>query len=331
MKTEIDFLSPAPTYQELLFDVKLHRVFSDFIIPSTKLVQTIEAPNDRAVVNQTNGKVVGMVGKNYKLISNKEAIEKGKQIFTQLYPHVQTDELIPFKVFAPLSKSSAHIDLIHKNVDFGIVEQDRWLPFLRISNSYNRSCALSYEIGFVRALCSNGVLFNKKSMKLKYYHINGNKIEVNSDAKQIEEVWTEFKRQCIGLQGFLISRKYMFPLVCKVLNINLEQPHKNQLKKKIEILRNIKEVIVGLTKRYFDELGDNAYAAFNVVTDLVSRQDEYKNLTGYYFNVRSFYARPTDWMEDFSKIITDTKFDFQSYLKPIIEDLEKFKDQSLLD
>jgi hypothetical protein len=86
-----------------------------------------------------------------------------------------------------------------------------------------------------------------------------------------------------------------------------------------------------LTKRYTDESGSDAYTAFNVVTDLVSHQDQYKNLTGYYFNVRSYFAKPTDWMKDFSTKIKGESFVYTEYLKDTIDKLERIREHTEME
>jgi hypothetical protein len=331
MKNEIDFKSPTHNLQDILFKVKLQDVYSDFRFPATLFPLPIGTPDYRAVVNQSNGQIISIVGKNYQLISNEEAIAMGKQIFTQLYPGVKADELIPYKVVAPNSKASAHIDLIHEKVNFKVWEQETWLPFLRTTNSYNRSVALSFEIGFVRKLCSNGVLFNKRSIKLKYLHNKGNTVDVIHAANQIKTTSNLFTDQCLSLKDYEIPKELMFALVCQILNVNLELPKDNQMKKKINSLQNLIELTKVLSARYTNEVGSNAYAAFNVVTDLISNQDQYKNLTGFYFNVRSFYAKPTDWMDEFSGKIADNNFGFDGYLKKTIDSLKVVKDKTKLE
>jgi hypothetical protein len=331
MNNEIDFKSPTHKLQDVLYKVKLQEVYSEFRFPATLFNLPVGTPDYRAVVNQSNGQIISIVGKNYQLISNEDAIEMGKQIFTQLYPSVKTSELIPYKVVAPNSKASAHIDLIHESVNFSVWEQESWLPFLRTTNSYNRSVALSFEIGFVRKLCSNGVLFNKQSIKLKYLHNKGNRVDIVSAANQIKTTSDLFKNQCTSLKAYSFPPELMFALVCQILNINLELPKDNQMKKKINSLENLIQLTKVLTDRYTKEVGSNAYAAFNVVTDMVSHQDQYKNLTGYYFNVRSFYSKPTDWMDDFSGQIANDSFGFDGYLKKTIDSLKLVKDKTKLE
>ena len=332
MKNEIDFKSKTHSIQEILYDVKLQEVYSNFRFSSTSNNLPVGTSNYKAVVNQSSGQIISIVSKNYQLISNKNAIEMGKQIFTQLYPSVNANDLIPYKVVAPNSKASAHIDLIHKDVNFNVWEQETWLPFLRTTNSYNRSVALSFEIGFVRKLCSNGVLFNKQSIKLKYLHNKGNRVDAISAAKQIKATSDLFTDQCQRLKAYLLPQELMFALVCQILNINLELPKEyNQIKKKINSLQNLIELTKILTTRYTNEFGSNAYAAFNVVTDLVSHQDQYRNLTGYFFNVRSFFSKPTDWMDDFTNKTKDKNFMYSDYLKDTIDRLKAIRHNTKLE
>jgi hypothetical protein len=331
MSREIDYAHPTNKLNDVLFNVKLQDIYSEFRFPETLFNQQIFTNNHRAIVNQSNGEIISIVGKNYKLISNEKAIEMGKQIFTQLYPEIKTDDLIPYKVVAPISKASAHIDLIHKDVNFSVWEQEKWLPFLRTTNSYNRSYALAFEIGFARKLCSNGVLFNKKTMKLKYLHSKSNRIELLNDTAQIKATSNLFIEQCKSLRKYEMPKELIIPLVFQILNINLELPEKRQITKKLNYLHNLIEMVKVLTDRYFIELGSNAYAAFNVMTDIVSHQDEYKNLTGFYFSVRSFYARPSDWMEAFSEHITNKNFELDEYLEKTIKSLEGVKKQTQME
>lgn len=90
-------LKARHTLQDVLFKVKLQEVYSDFRFPATLFPLPVGTPDYRAVVNQSNGQIISIVGKNYQLISNEEAIAMGKQIFTQLYPWVKANELIPLQ------------------------------------------------------------------------------------------------------------------------------------------------------------------------------------------------------------------------------------------
>ena len=94
MNNAIDFKGPTHKLQDVLFKVKLQDVHSNFHFPNTLFTLPVGTPNYRAIVNQSDGQIISIVGKNYQLISNEEALEKGKEIFTQLYPFVKPNELM---------------------------------------------------------------------------------------------------------------------------------------------------------------------------------------------------------------------------------------------
>jgi hypothetical protein len=326
MNNPIDFKKTAQNLNDVLFDVDLNDVYSYFNLPGTQNPEPVYAPYHKAIVNKQNGHIVSIVGKNYRLISNKEAFEMGKNLFCRLYPFVKVNELLPYNVITPAFKASAHIDLIHESVNFMVLEQEDWLPFLRISNSYNRSCALSFEIGFVRKLCSNGVMYNKQSTKLKYVHTNSTNMNLLTDAKKINEVQTIFINQCKQLSNYKLDHKLMFALICHILKINLDLLDNKQLNNKLIQLESLYNLVTKLTNLYRVNSDVNGYTVLNVVSDVVSHQNEYKNLAGFHFNVRSFYARPTDWMEEFAGSIKKENFDLQNYLEPttkVLSDIEK--------
>ncbi len=326
MKNEIDFKSPTHQINDVLFDVELQDVYSNLRLPETGTNYAVGTPYYKAVVNQENGQILSVVGSSYRLIPNKVALEMGKELFCRIYPHVKKDDLIPYKVVAPESKASAHIDLIHKDVNFKVWEQETWLPFLRVTNSYNRTYALSFEIGFARKLCSNGVLFNKETMKIKYVHSKSDKMDLNTHFSVIENVSGLFKKQCTLLREYPVPKEMMFALVCHIMKINLNLPDNKFLKRKIINLNNLYKNVIDLTANYGKNGAINAYTTLNIVSDIVSHQNVYKNLTGFHFNVRSFYSRPTDWMEEFTVKINRGNFTLNEYLKPttkVLSEIEK--------
>jgi hypothetical protein len=326
MRNPVDFEKPSHQLTDVLFDVKFKDVFTTNMKPDGTISSLQEAYHYKAIVNGSNGQILSIVGNNYQLISNKEALELGKDIFTQLYPNIKRDDLIPYKVVAPQTKTSAHIDLIHKDVNFNVWDQETWLPFLRTTNSYNRTYALSFEVGFVRKLCSNGVLFDKKTMKIKYYHTRENKIRLESDVSHIMAASGTFSKQCQQLKDFYFPKKLMIPFVFKAFNINLETKDQKQSRQKAEKLSKLMETTIGTVDFYANSMGENAYSALNILTDIVSHQDVNKCLPGYYLSIRSYYTRPTQWMDEFSIEIANQEFDLSTYLSEEVDKLKVFSD-----
>lgn len=322
----INFKKPVDQLDDVLFDVQLKRLYASPDSGNVNSRKEQEVPDYRLIWNKDQEKVISIVSKNYKLISNKEALKMGMELFHQLFPEVNTNELIPFRVVAPKSLASVHIDLIHKDVNFKVWNQETWLPFIRITNSYNRTYSLTFEVGFVKELCSNGSLFNKKTMRLKYNHERNRRITLKTDAEKIISFSKYFQKQCNILRQYELTADVMFPLLCRILQISMKIPDVRFIPHKIKHLERLKHFTFQQTKSYQKDNGLNAYTAFNVATDLVSHNDKYRVLPGYYFNVRSFFTRPTDWMEDFSNKITGTGFSLNEYLRPTIKGLNDFNE-----
>ena len=63
--------------EELIFPVELKPIYTNLEINGKS--EEIKVPNSRVVINTQSGKPLGVVSKNYKLITNKEALELGEK------------------------------------------------------------------------------------------------------------------------------------------------------------------------------------------------------------------------------------------------------------
>ena len=61
---------------DLKFPVELRPIYTDIEIDGKKI--QLKAPNNKIVINTKSGTALGVVSNSYKLISNIEAIELGK-------------------------------------------------------------------------------------------------------------------------------------------------------------------------------------------------------------------------------------------------------------
>lgn len=84
MNSPIDFEKPTHQIDDILFDVKLQDVYSNFQIPKTQNQYAVGSPNYKAVVNQKNGQILSVVGSSYRLIPNKDALAMGKELFCRI-------------------------------------------------------------------------------------------------------------------------------------------------------------------------------------------------------------------------------------------------------
>jgi hypothetical protein len=321
MSREIDYRPANKQLDEVLFNVAEKEVFVELLeeenIFDAKSKHK-KVDGYKALFNNKKKEVLSIVSRNYKVVSNIEALEIGKEAFKTLFPSIDTNDLIPFKVIATKKLTTCHIDLIHKEVKLHKWDQDTWLPFIRVSNSFNRSIALTLEFGFVRTLCSNGCVFNKDTVKVKYNHTNDLKsFNIHADVSKLKKHEIEFANYLNELNRFHVNKKYAIPLVLKALNMNFGviQPSDN-LKELREYSRykKAKGTIGSITDKYYDELEPTAYAILNIITDIVSHNADYGIIPFYQANVNRYYNKSGEWTKDFVSAIQKKGFKMENYL-----------------
>lgn len=293
---------------EALFDVKLKPVF----IKDGKDGET-QLNSHFAVYDSERKKVLSVVTKNYHLITNKEALEKGKQIFHKVFSLIKMEDMQCFNITMPRTRSFCHIDLIHKNSDFDVWKNDTWTPFLRVTNSYNRTKLLKYEIGFCRWICKNGMIFGSKSIEFSSTHSKSERESVTRFIENIGDIKAmeaRFVEGLIQLKRYHVPKKLMFPLLLKVFDI--KSPETGKGAKAFERLNKIKLHTENLVNSYFHDLGENAYSALNVLTDFASRPEAVISPAN---QINKLQAQSANWMEDFIRQIEQRSFNFEDYLK----------------
>lgn len=301
MKKELDFQPATAKLNDLMYSVSLQpiRAFSNFfnrdiIYPSNKYL---------AVINEETAEIISVVSRNYKLLPNKEALHLAKSIYVSLFKNVNYDDLVPFKVIAPTSLASCHIDLVHKDVKLSHSDwqQDTWYPFLRMSNSYNRTKAFALELGFVRKLCSNGLIFNKETIEVKINHDKLQVDKLNLNVEKLKKHEEMFVQHLNKMKAKEVQASQVFEMVCEALDLKFDVDSDDIKRKQREIERKdkIQKLVKHISDAYFSELGFNAYAVLSTITDFVSHQDDYNCLQGFSINPNIFYKKAGQWMQGF--------------------------------
>lgn len=229
----------------------------------------------KAVVRGDTGAVFAVVSNRYELLHNSRALDLGKKAFVHLFPEASAADFIVYDIQKTKTGSACHIDLIHKTYSTEVWEQETWLPFLRVSNSYNRYRALSFDFGFVRKLCSNGVIFRKETIQARFYHTKGElEVDLDQDAtfKKLKELESEFSAHMKSLRGRSVAGQYLLPLSIFLLgldfDLNATDAKKRALEK--ERLADVVKSLSALIEKYVADLGENAYTAMNAATDLAT-------------------------------------------------------------
>lgn len=266
-----------------------------------------------AVVDVEREHPFAVVTDDYKLVTNEQAYRMADEVMRKVFQTTKVEDMVCLNIIMPKTRSFCHIDLIHKSSDFSPWEDDKWTAFLRISNSYNRTRLLRFELGFCRWICMNGMIFGSKSIEFSYAHTRRGMNRVErfedniGDIRKIEAALTESLHQ---LKRYYVPPTEMLPIVCRAFDIAATSEDMNK-PRRVEALLAMRDQIRGLTNSYFTELGPHGYAALNVLTDYATRP---QGVIAPEASMHGLQQKASDWMEGFVSAIKATDFSFDKYL-----------------
>jgi len=309
---------------DILFPVEEHPVFVSAYADTKE--RRIPVPNKKALVNTRNYRVLGVVSRDYRLVTNREALNLAYQCCVTVFPETKPGEWQVEASDAPQTGGHCFIDLSHNTtaLDFSLVQAadrpDVFGPFIRVTNSYNGLRALGFDIGYHRKVCKNGMILPQSIISFKFDHMKKDikeQIVFQVDNKTIAVFKTQFNDYFTGLKKCKIPRDCFEPLIGGVLCIREPKNVNNgpgSLRQDWQVLnKNLKE----LSDRYFVELGDNAYAAFNAITDFASHPPDNQCI---HRERNSMQRLAGHWLSTFHLECQKDDFQISSYLAELAKE-----------
>lgn len=267
----------TPSVQDLLFDVE--QVPIEAIVGSNGNTRRISIPGKKALIHQRTGNVLGVVSRDYRVVTNQEAVKLAQEVCEKAFPGLSSVEWEAKRAAAPRTLSYAFIDLIHRTHvlnywDNEIKKDDPFTPFLRVTNSFNGARALRFDIGFMRKHCSNGVIFEEEVATIKASHskeaLAQLKIEITS--RSLPQMWDEFSKFLTTVRSITMTTDQSTLALKTVLH--LPDPKSDDKPARKEALHALTADFSTRLTGYRQELGENAYAVFNTLTDIAARPPE---------------------------------------------------------
>lgn len=313
---------------KLMFPVELRPIYANHS-DSEGEIKSIEIKNHRAVVNTVSGNVLGVVHKDYRLISNAHAVELGKRCWTDLFGANEVSDIEIFKVDAPSTASYCHIDLVHSHYEMNLwgeeLQSDVFVPYIRVTNSYNTTRALRFDVGFCREICSNGVIFEAQTVRFKFSHVKqelGTEISFSRHNAKIQALFDRFAEYARRLRTYGIPRDDCFRIILSLFAIRKETEIDFRAKKENEWeYQGLLNVINSTLAKNIEETGENAYSLFNTITELASNPVERNR----YFrrDMNSLQRLAGNWMNSFQHEIQKPDFNIVHYLHTLEKDRDK--------
>ncbi len=267
----------------------------------------------RAIVVRESGRPLGVVGAGYRLVTNEEALGYGRDCAARLFGATAADMEV-FNVSAPATRSFCHIDLVHRAHEIRLLGREIYLPFVRVTNSYNTTRALRFDVGYCRKICLNGVIFGNRSIRFAFPHSREGmpgRPNFEAGAHMLEALRQSFIGTAERLMGFHVTHDDALALVFRGLGLPLpEKSAEGPVRETFLALRDAARVRV---ERYEKQLGSNAYAAFNAMTDFASHPPA--NIPRFRRTPHSLQAAAGAWAEEFGQqLAMGPRFTLHDYL-----------------
>jgi hypothetical protein len=263
---------------DVLFPVREHPVFTNFTDDGVEW--QVPVPGKKAIVNLTTHRVVGVVGQGYRLVTNREALEMAHSCCRTVFPETKPGEWATKGIDAPSTAGCCHIDFVHNStiLDFDFVPAGQrpeiFGPFIRVTNSYNGLRALRFDIGFFRKVCENGLILPESIIRFSFNHQRrdlGEVVQFNIAKDRLTKFRTDFTNSLSGLRGCAVLPQQFEALVLDALQLKPPQGKEPTSIRDFMAWESLRSLLAEMNTRYIGELGENAYAVFNVITEFASR------------------------------------------------------------
>jgi hypothetical protein len=179
--------------------------------------------------------------------------------------------------------------------------------------------ALAFDIGFLRKVCKNGLILPKSIIRFKFSHLQrdiGKEINFEVAHESISKLRASFSEYLGVLRDCMVTRSEFEPLFCGALLIRKPK----DMKPDGPIAKDwgfLSQHMGALCSRYRDDLGENAYAVFNAITDFASHPLKNRCV---YRDRHSFQRLAGVWMSRFTQECRQPGFAISDYLAKLTKD-----------
>lgn len=205
-------------------------------------------PDVKSIVRLDTNEYIATVGENYKVVTNEELITKSVEQFDDYGFNYVIDNVHSFcnnrRMKLALKFPDISFNDGRSNVNFSIY----------LHNSYNRSEGIRLFMGFLRLVCSNGVIVGK--LLGRYYHRHTNGVALDAIGSTVAQ----------SIEGIPKVRE------------RIEELKSEEVKLDEELERNLIEVFgktcalecLKMLSGYFYQQTINKYLLLNAITYYIS-------------------------------------------------------------
>lgn len=293
------------------------------VVKTGETIRNITVPGKKALIHKGTDKILGVVSRNYRVVTNQEAVNIAMEVCGKAFPGITAAEWEPKRAAAPRTLSYAFIDLLHRShvlnyMDVGGGAEDPFTPFLRVTNSFNGGRALRFDIGFLRQHCSNGVIFEEEVATITAAHSKDalDKLNVTIRTRSLDNLWQEFSKFIGAVRGVAMTEPQSARALDAVLHLPVAKD--GDPKARQEGIGALRSEVNSRLGTYGNTLGEHAYAVFNTLTDLAARPPESR----FFQKDRdTLEKRAGRWLKQLSMHHKAPVFDLEKFITHWDEDL----------
>ena len=253
-------------------------------------------PGYRAIVGPgENGKdrVFSVVSEGYELLRNEQVVEIARRLFAKVFGGAAARDMLILDWGMPKSRASFHADFSARCLGFVVAGDGPWSRFLRVKNSYNKSCQVRFRVGVLRFSCGNGLpiegslsrmegdTFEDRHRRTKdeWIHDLEEREFTASDIRQFDV--ERIRAQLARIESVPVPGEQFLAGLVRILGI--EPPAFPDLARREERFAEgtitpkrrrywaaLGHHLEGLVQKYRESQGDNAFALLNAATDYAS-------------------------------------------------------------
>jgi CRISPR-associated endonuclease/helicase Cas3 len=283
---------------------------------SGKLLRVLDK---KAIVNTQRRRVLGIVSRDYRLVSNREALDWACLCCRKVFPETKDTEWEVRATDAPSNAGHCFIDLVHNSaaLDFSVVpaqgRPEVFGPFIRVTNSYNGLRALAFDVGFLRKVCKNGLILPDTIIRFKFTHMRRDikeTISFDVSHERLAKLKSSFGSYLDALRACAVRSDQFAAFSRAVLSIRVPEKVEPKSREAAD-WESLTAHLAALCDRYGRELGENAYAVLNVITDFASHPPANRYVQR---ERHSLQRLAGTWVSAFARRCRQPAFDLTAYL-----------------
>lgn len=271
-----------------------------------------------AIVDREENQLFTIVSESYLLVDNKMAYWIALALAKYLFKKPDTNEnfeFVPFKKWLRKDRAACEISIC-RSINYNQPNLiDGWCSGVTMLNSYNKSVALTYYVGFFNPRYRISILLPGYSISLKLKKDRNNSIPKqiatqlagNARTYKIQEMEKAFLEKLDNLKKTPMAENMFLAFFCKFFHISKKsierQNEVDEARRKRTFINEKKELYV---KKY----GQNAYAFLLGISDYISNYDDKRFNDRYLF----YHIQAGEWADNYLEESSKPDFSLYKYI-----------------